>query len=40
MSSEFFIFFLFIIFFSGGVAQLQFIYYLVLYTDLKAAEGN
>ena len=27
-------------FFGGGCAQLQCIYYLVLYTDLKAAEGN
>ena len=25
---------------GGGIAQLQCIYYLVLYTDLKAAEGN
>ena len=25
---------------GGGGAQLQCIYYLVLYTDLKAAEGN
>ena len=25
---------------GGGRAQLQCIYYLVLYTDLKAAEGN
>ena len=25
---------------GGGVAQLQCIYYLVLYTGLKAAEGN
>ena len=43
----FFIFFLFnlilffiFFFFGGGGAQLQCIYYLVLYTDLKAAEGN
>ena len=36
--------FLFFFFFfeggGGGGAQLQCIYYLVLYTDLKAAEGN
>ena len=31
---------LFFFFFGGGGAQLQCIYYLVLYTDLKAAEGN
>ena len=35
-----FSFFLFIFFFEGGGAQLQCIYYLVLYTDRKAAEGN
>ena len=41
------IFPLFLVFFfffvgggGGGGAQLQCIYYLVLYTDLKAAEGN
>ena len=34
-SSSFFFFFL-----GGGGAQLKLIYYLVLYTDLKAAEGN
>ena len=36
-------FYLFIFFFfwgGGGGAQLQCIYYLVLYTDLKAAKGN
>ena len=33
--------YLFIYFFlGGGRAQLQCIYYLVLYTDLKAAESN
>ena len=32
-------YFYFILFFWGG-AQLQCSYYLVLYTDLKAAEGN
>ena len=37
---KFFIFFiLFFIFFLGGGAQPQWIYYLVMYTDLKAAEG-
>ena len=41
-----FIYLFFFFFFGGGggggvlVAQLQCIYYLVLYTDLKAAEGN
>ena len=49
-SFSFFLFYLFIylffFFFGGGggggglCAQLQCIYYLVLYTDLKAAEGN
>ena len=40
------VFFFFFFFFfeggggGGGGAQLQSIYYLVLYTDLKAAEGN
>ena len=33
-------FFLFFLGGGGGGAQLQCIYYLVLYTDLKAAEGN
>ena len=37
---EFFIFLFFFFFGGGGVAQLQCFYYLVLYTDLKAAEGN
>ena len=46
LNEEFFIYFIlffFIFFFffgGGGGAQLQCIYYLVLYTDLKAAEGN
>ena len=34
------VFILFFFFFGGVGAQLQCIYYLVLYTDLKAAEGN
>ena len=38
-----FSFFIYLFFFvggGGGGAQLQCIYYLVLYTNLKAAEGN
>ena len=36
----FFILFFFYFIFLGGGAQLQCIYFLALYTDLKAAEGN
>ena len=35
----FFIFFILFFFGVGGWAQLQCIYYLVLYTDLQATEG-
>ena len=45
MKSFSFIYFILFFFFGGGGgggggAQLQCIYYLVLYTNLKAAEGN